>query len=291
MSRAIDLLSQTHSTDEQMFSTSAFTGYVEFNSSFEARPQISHVVFDFDGTIAWLKHGWPDIMANLLLPYFSTRTEETFRNLRAEILALNGKPPIFQIRRCLDMAYAPPGKLPEPERVLSEYASRLGSAVQERLAKIQHGEVSPESFLVHGTLPLLKQLSARDLTLIILSGTEQERVQEEAQLLGLAPFFGRHIYGSTTDLVASSKQAVISRLLTEENIAGEHLLSFGDGPVEIEITKKMGGLAVGVASDENVNGSGTMDRQKQTLLKNAGADILVPDYRDGQALVECLFGR
>src|ERR1051326_2018669 len=90
-------------------------------------------------------------------------------------------------------------------------------------------------------MPLLKQLRDRGLTLVILSGTEQEWLQSEAELLRLAPFFGRHIYGSTTDLIASSKQAVISRLLVEEKIVGEHLLSFGDGPVEIEFTKQVAG--------------------------------------------------
>src|SRR5262245_9953140 len=76
----IDLLSQSHSTDEEMFSAASFSGLVEFSTSFSARPQISHVVFDFDGTIAWLKHGWPDIMARLLLPYFSTQSDETLRH-------------------------------------------------------------------------------------------------------------------------------------------------------------------------------------------------------------------
>jgi phosphoglycolate phosphatase-like HAD superfamily hydrolase len=274
-----------------MFSAASFSGLVEFSSSFCVRPQISHVVFDFDGTIAWLKHGWPDVLANVLLPYFPNQTEETLRTIRGEILALNGKPPIFQIRRCLEMARESGKKLPEPEQLMKEYASKLIGSITERVAEIRRGEVSPEAFLVHGTIWLLKQLCARDLTLIILSGTEQERVQEEAELLGLKLYFGRHIYGSTSDLVASSKEAVISRLLAEENIAGEHLLSFGDGPVEIQVTKEVGGLAVGVASDENVNGSGKMDPQKQKLLKDAGADVLIPDYRDSRALVECIFGK
>jgi len=274
-----------------MFSAASFSGLVEFSPSFSARRQISHVVFDFDGTIAWLKHGWPDVMANLLLPYFPAKTKETLRTLRAEILALNGKPPIFQIRRCLEMAQQSGRKLPEPEQLLKEYASRLGDEIKERVAEIRRGEISPESFLVHGTISLLKQLRARDLTLIILSGTEQERVQEEAELLGLKPYFGLHIYGSTADLLASSKAAVISRLLAEENIAGEHFLSFADSPVEIQVTKQVGGLAVGVASDENENGSGKMDPQKQKLLKAAGADVLIPDYRDAIALLECLFGK
>ena len=274
-----------------MFSAASFSGLVEFSPSFSARPQISHIVFDFDGTVAWLKHGWPNIMANLLVPYFLNQTNETLCRLRAEILALNGKPPIFQIRRCLDLAREPGKNLPEPEQLLKEYAVKLGEAVKDRTAEIRRGEVSPESFLVHGTITLLNQLRDRDLTLIILSGTEQERVHEEAELLDLKPYFGRHIYGSTSDLLASSKEAVISRLLVEENIAGEHLLAFGDGPVEIQVTKQVGGLAVGVASDENVNGSGSMDPQKQKLLKKAGADVLIPDYRDASALVECLFGK
>jgi len=272
-----------------MFSTSAFTGHVEFSPSFAPRPHVSHVIFDFDGTVAWLKHGWPDIMANVMLPYFPVRSDQTLHVLRAEILALNGKPPIFQIRRCLEMAGGRDGKLPQPERLLKEYSSKLGSAVQERISKIRQGNVLPETYLIHGTMELLKLLRQRDLTLIILSGTEQEFVQNEAELLGLTPFFGRHIYGSTTDLVASSKKAVINRLLAEEKIDGEHLLSFGDGPVEIEITKQVGGLAVGVASDENANGSGQLDAQKEKLLRDAGADALIPDYRDARALVDCLF--
>jgi phosphoglycolate phosphatase len=274
-----------------MFSAASFSGLVEFSPSFCARPQISHVVFDFDGTIAWLKHGWPDILANLLVRYFPTQSEEILSTLRTEILALNGKPPIFQIRRCLEMARQSEKILPEPEQVLKEYASKLGEAIWERVADVRRGKVSAESFLVYGTMSLLKGLTDRGLTLVILSGTEQERVLEEAEFLGLKPYFGRHIYGSTNDLAASSKEAVISRLLSEERIAGEHFLSFGDGPVEIQVTKQVGGLAVGVASDENVNGSGKMDPQKEKLLKDAGADVLIPDYRDASALVECLFGK
>src|ERR1051325_5888664 len=56
-------------------------------------------------------------------------------------------------------------------------------------------------------------------------------------------------------MAQSSKRAVIERLLREEKIGGAQLLSFGDGPVEIRLTKEFGGLAVGVASDEEMNGS------------------------------------
>ncbi len=49
---------------------------------------------------------------------------------------------------------------------------------------------------------------------------------------------------------------VIDRILRENAIPGERLLAFGDGYVEIENTKGVGGLAVAVASDEAHNGSG-----------------------------------
>ena len=55
---------------------------------------------------------------------------------------------------------------------------------------------------------------------------------------------------------------VIDRIIAENAIKGEQLLSFGDGYVEIQNTKEVGGLAVAVASDEANNGSGRMDPWK-----------------------------
>ena len=68
------------------------------------------------------------------------------------------------------------------------------------------------------------------------------------------------------------------------------MLAFGDAPVEIQLTKPVGGVTVGVASDENLNGSGRLDLQKLTQLRTAGADLLIPDYRQPDALSECLLG-
>ena len=39
-----------------------FTGLVEFAPAFQPRPEISHVVFDFDGTLSLVRQGWPDVM-------------------------------------------------------------------------------------------------------------------------------------------------------------------------------------------------------------------------------------
>lgn len=143
-------------------------------------------------------------------------------------------------------------------------------------------------FVIAGGFTLLDQLRDRGLRLIILSGTAEPDVKREAELLGLSAYFGAHIYGSMSGKEFSKKQ-VIDRILREENIEGRHLLSFGDGPVEIEFTKAVGGRAVGVASDERTHGSGIMDEQKREHLARAGADAIIPDYRNLPWILETFF--
>ena len=83
---------------------------------------------------------------------------------------------------------------------------------------------------------------------------------------------------------------VIDRILQENAIPGDRLLAFGDGYVEIENTKGVGGLAVAVASDEAHNGSGQLDQWKRQRLLGVGADLVIPDYRDASALLDCVLG-
>ena len=82
-----------------------------------------------------------------------------------------------------------------------------------------------------------------------------------------------------------------TRIIRENGIRGEQLLSFGDGYVEIENTREAGGLAVAVASDEANNGSGRMDEWKRERLSGVGADVVIPDFRDAAPLLELILGR
>src|ERR1044072_9966927 len=124
----------------------------------------------------------------------------------------------------------------------------------------------------------------------LASGTDEIFVKQEAELLDVTRYFGRHIYGALDDYKQFSKRMVIERILRENRIPGEQLLSFGDGYVEIQNTKDVGGLAVAVASDEANNGSGRMDEWKRRRLLGVGADVVIPDFRDRDALVEGLLG-
>lgn len=263
-------------------------------TDFSARPQISHVIFDMDGTLSWLRHGWPEMMCTLFrhyLPLKSGESEESVQHfLLSEILSLNGKPSMFQMLRFQELLAERGGTSPSPEQLLEEYQSRLDHAIEVRSQRIANHETKPDEFVVYGARALLEKLQQRGLTLIILSGTIEHRVKHEAGLLNLAHFFGRHIYGGTPDHTRFSKLDVIHRIMREEKISGEHLLSFGDGPVEIAFTKQVGGLAVAVASDENENGSGVPDPHKAEQLTRAGADGLIADYRNPEMIISTFFG-
>jgi hypothetical protein len=76
---------------------------------------------------------------------------------------------------------------------------------------------------------------------------------------------------------------VIERILREEGLHGEELLGFGDGFVEIEEVRKAGGVAVAVASDEVARRG--VNAWKRERLVRAGADIVVPEYRQHEALL------
>ena len=142
--------------------------------------------------------------------------------------------------------------------------------------------------LVPYALELLDALQARGVTLYVASGTDEPHVLDEVRLLGLDRYFGRHVYGAKDDYKTFSKAQVIERILRENDLEGRALLGFGDGYVEIRNVKAVGGIAVAVASDE-AGRSGKPDPWKRDRLIGAGADLVIPDFRDYRPLLD-IFG-
>lgn len=255
------------------------------------RPGISHIVFDFDGTLSWVRHGWPDLMFETFRLHWPqpghTSLPEWRTRMEAIVFGMNGKPSLLQMRRYAEESEA--GL--DPEIVRLHFQSALDARIRERLASMAAGQCSRDAFVIHGARPFLEHLRSLDLTLVILSSSVEFRVREEAEALGLTGFFGSHIYGSPPDPSGFSKLEVFERLLSSEGISGANLLAFGDGPVEIECAKQLGGLAVAVCSDEVHNGSGISHPYKLRQLLDSGADAAIPDYRDAIALVNRILGR
>ena len=276
-------------------STPNFSGQVILYPSFAPRPEITHVLFDFDGTLSIIRQGWPEIMVPMfteVLPALPGETEQDRRSLAYDdIMRLNGKQTIYQMMQLADRIRERGGEPQEPLWYKHEYLRRLNLKIAERVEGLSSGRIQQDDLTVFGSRSLLDNLKARGLSLYLASGTDEPFVNQEAELLGLTKYFGQHIYGAQDDYKNFSKKMVIDRILSENAIDGAKLLSFGDGYVEIQNTRDVGGLAIAVASDEANNGSGQMDEWKRDRLSGVGADAVIPDYRDSKALLELIFGR
>lgn len=271
-----------------------FAGHVEFAAHFQPRPGLSHVLFDFDGTLSLIRQGWPEVMIPMFMEHLPRRagdTDETVRQLVTDdIMRLNGKQTIYQMMQLAERIKERGGAPHEPLWYKHEYLRRLDQRIQARVEGLAGGTIPHDDLVVFGARRLLELLHGRGFHLYLASGTDEVFVKHEAAMLDLTRYFGRHIYGAKDDYKSFSKKLVIDRILAENQITGDNLLSFGDGYVEIENTKQVGGLAVAVASDEAHNGSGNVDEWKRQRLLGVGADVVIPDYRDAAALLAVLTG-
>src|ERR1043165_9300606 len=82
-------------------STGPFRGLVEFSPGFAPRPGISHVLFDFDGTLSLIREGWVEVMMAMFVELLPRRPGESAaavqQVLRDDIMRQNGKQTIYQM--------------------------------------------------------------------------------------------------------------------------------------------------------------------------------------------------
>lgn len=256
------------------------------------RGRFRSVLFDFDGTLSLIREGWPQVMIPMMVEVLrGTGTRESDDELTAAVeefvMRLNGRQTIYQMIQLADEVRRRGGTPLDPLAYKHRYHDLLMARIHGRLAALESGTASPEEWTVPGSHALLEELRRRTVTLYLASGTDLKYVRREAEMLGVAPYFGEHIYGALDDYKNFSKAMIIEKILHEHGLAGEQLLGFGDGFVEIEEVKKAGGVAVAVASDE-VNRRGVNEWKRQRLVR-AGADVVVPEYRKAGALLRYLF--
>lgn len=267
-----------------MFSHKKFTGTVEVANTCRKPAKITHVLFDFDGTLSLIRQGWPEVMVPMLMEMLPRKAGESDEAVHAmlfdDIMRLNGKQTIYQMIQFAERVKERGGTPLEPLAYKHEYLRRLDLRIKNRLEALKSGTAKPDDHLVHGSRSLLEELSRRGLTLYLASGTDEQYVKHESDMLDVSRYFQGRIYGAKDDYKSFSKKMVIDRILADHRIDGSQLLAFGDGYVEIQNTKDVGGFAVAVASDEANNGSGRMDEWKRQRLLGVGADLAIPDYRD-----------
>jgi phosphoglycolate phosphatase-like HAD superfamily hydrolase len=251
-------------------------------------------VFDFDGTLSLIREGWARIMAEMGRDLFREQglptgpEGELLAYLEDQMLRLSGKPSIYQMRNLATIVAERGGQAPDPDALLQEYLRRLHAVIDVRTRQLATGEAPPDAWTVPGSHEVLENLRRRGVALYLASGTDLKHVRAEAELLKLTEFFGNRIYAPADNTPNFAKRDVFEMILRDQRIDGEQLLSFGDGYSETVEAKRVNGVAVGVASAEA--GAPGLNRMKRDMLRELGADVIVPDYREQCELMTWLFG-
>ena len=258
------------------------------------RGKIKYGLFDFDGTISILREGWQDIMHPVCVEMIcgdTASTPEIEAEVRTMIDETTGIQTILQMERLVEMVrekgLVPEASILDAQAYKQVYLDRLMVPVRERLARLASGEMTREQGMLKGATDFLERVSSQDgIELYVFSGTDRDDVRNEANKLGVDRYFVE-IWGALKTFQDYSKEKIIKDLVEKHDLHGPEVLAVGDGPVELRNVKAVGGIAVGVASDEK-RGEG-LDEEKRTRLIKAGADIIIPDFGEAAALADYLF--
>ena len=251
-------------------------------------------LFDFDGTLSLIRSGWFDVMVPMMVEVLlglktGEAEEELTAVVREFVYRLTGKQTIYQMIELARQVELRGGKPEDPLVYKYRYLDRLHAQIRHRIEELESGAAPPEKYLVPGSLDLLELLRGRGMTLYLASGTDQEFMRREADLLGVSRYFNGGVFGALDDYRSFSKKILIEKIISRAECAGEEMLAFGDGYVEIENVKAVGGVAVGAATDEPE--CRKVDEWKRQRLIGAGADYIVPNYLCLDELKKHLFGQ
>jgi phosphoglycolate phosphatase-like HAD superfamily hydrolase len=250
------------------------------------------VLFDFDGTVSLIRSGWVDVMVPMMVEILASmntgETEEELRTIVEDFVGrLTGKQTMYQMIELARQVEIRGGRPLDPLEYKRQYLALLNDKIRHRIEELRSGQAPPEKYLVPGVVPVIEALAEKGLTMFLASGTDQEYMRDEARLLDVAKHFNGGVFGALDDYKSFSKKILIQRVIASANCRGEEFLGFGDGYVEIENIKEVGGVAVGVATEEPE--CRRVDEWKRRRLAGVGADFIIPNFECRQELLAALF--
>ena len=270
----------------------------DFKTAAFKKPMLKAAIFDHDGTISVLRQGWEEVMyavmvraiagSSSLSPAEIARVQGAVSSLIEKTTGIQTLAQMYSLREMvLSFGHAKQTEILSPEEYKQMYINALYANMEKRLRMVETGKLKTEDVTIKGAVAFLEKLSANGVKLYLASGTDQDDVIREAQLLGYAGLFTGGIKGSVGDINNDPKKLVIQSIIAEIRQAvptgDQPLLDsraeiavFGDGPVEMREARKAGLLAVGVTSDERRRWGLNGDKRKRLIL--GGADILIPDF-------------
>ena len=261
---------------------------------------IKHAVFDHYGTISTLREGWEQIMEPVMIEailgdQYKTADKNTYDTVRNQVVHVidmsTGIQTILQMEALVHMVdefnFVPKDKILDKFGYKEIYNDALMKIVDERLEKLKTGQLTIDDFTLKGAVDFLKTLKNKGIKLYLASGTDKQDVINEATMMGYADLFDGGIHGSMNDIKKYSKRMVIDKIINGNNLKGNELIVFGDGPVEIKECVRFDGIAVGLASDE-VRRYG-LNKEKRSRLIKSGAHVIIPDFSQASRLEQLFF--
>jgi phosphoglycolate phosphatase len=248
------------------------------------RPEQLHAaLFDYDGTLSLVRSGWRGYAIDFIVATLAALSPtEPRAHLAAlatqQVDAFTGHPSGEVMAWLGEEVVRRGGQAQLPEVYVRAAYTPLRSVVAQRLDEVRAGRLAADELLVPGARAMLEVLHRRGLSLWLVSGSDRANLLLETELLGIAHYFGDHIYGPTPTGPRFTKRAVLRRLLADTGLDGANLVTFGDGAVETVEARAVGALVVGVAYDEEHGAR--WDQRKRAELIRDGADIVIPDYHD-----------
>lgn len=259
-----------------------------------------HVLFDHDGTISTLRQGWEQVMEPVMIKailgkHFDSVDNSVLQEVRKQVLEFidmsTGIQTIVQMEGLVNMVdefnYVSKEEILDKHGYKAIYNEALMELVNKRLEKLTKGQLSVEDYTLKGAVEFLTRLKEKGVKLYLASGTDIEDVLNEAKMLGYADLFEGEIHGSVGDINKYSKKKVIDKIITENNLKGEELVVFGDGPVEIKECVRFDGIAIGIASDEIRRHD--LNPEKRSRLIKSGAHLIIPDFSQADKLINIMF--
>lgn len=255
------------------------------------RPWLRAVLFDFDGTISTLRHGWEGIMEPLMLEMIAGNTEVDDGLVKEVQEYIDQSVGIQTIHQMIWLAEAikrhgqNPGAPEDPWWYKQEYNRRLMEPVEKRKASIRNGEKTRQDFMMKGSEEFLKTLKCTGVDLYVASGTDQPDVVKEVDALGLTSFF-KEVAGAPLGKIDCSKEAVLRRLIQDNRLEGQEVAVIGDGKVEIALGREANTITLGLASDEEKR-YGVNPAKRARLIK-AGAHAISGDFENLDEIIAWL---
>ncbi len=250
-------------------------------------------LFDFDGTLSLIRAGWFEVMVPMMVEVLAGlgtgESEDDLTVIVEEYVGrLTGRQTIYQMIEFADQIRARGGTPSEPLEYKHTYLDLLMDRIRHRREALRSGTTDPDELMVPGARRILDSLSERGMTLFLASGTDQPFMREEARLLRIDSYFHGGMYGALDDYENFSKKILVERIIRESDFDGSEFLGFGDGFVEIEAVKTVGGHAVGLATDEP--DCVEVDPVKRGRLVGVGADWIAPNFNAHDELMAAMFG-